>query len=327
MKLIVQIPCYNEAKTLPLTVKDIPRDIEGVVSVEILVIDDGSTDKTDEVAAECGAEHVLQLSNNQGLARAFAAGIDRALELGADIIVNTDADNQYFGGDIPKLIKPILEGRADIVIGDREVEKLSHFSPLKKLFQAAGSASVRYVSGTDIPDAASGFRAFSREAAMRLNVVSQFTYTLETIIQAGKKRMAVAHLPVRTNEPLRKSRLFSSTGQYLKSSLATILRVYTMYEPLKVFSYLGIALFGAGFLIGLRFVYYFIAGGSRGHVQSLILAAVLLIVGFQLVMMGIVADLIASNRKLLEDLLYRAKTHVFTGAPEDSAAPPSDPSG
>lgn len=307
MRLIVQIPCYNEAKTLPLTVKDIPRKIEGITSVEVLVIDDGSTDDTAQVAEECGVEHVIRFPKNKGLARAFAAGIDYAVNAGADIIVNTDGDNQYYGGDIPRLIQPILEGRADMVIGDREVSKLPLFSPLKKFLQLLGSASVRYVSQTDVPDATSGFRAFSREAAMRLNVVSEFTYTLETIIQAGKMNMAIEHLPVRTNRRLRESRLFSTKGQYIKRSLGTIIRTYTMYEPLKVFSYVGALVFGAGFLLGLRFLYYFFFKSPAGHVQSLILAAVLLIVGVQLVMMGILADLTGSNRKLMEEVLYRLK--------------------
>ena len=306
-KLIIQIPCLNEAETLPGTLRDIPRNIPGVDVVEILVIDDGSRDGTSEVARRNGVEHVLRFAHRRGLAKTFAAGMDAALKLGADIIVNTDGDNQYAGGDIPLLIGPLLKGEADIVIGDRNVRDLDSMSPLKKRLQAVGSWVVRQVSDTSVPDTTSGFRAYTREAALRLTIVSEFTYTLESIIQAGKKRIAIAHVPVSTNPRTRKSRLFSSIWTYIKASAATIVRIYAMYEPLKVFGSIGLTVFLLGVAITARFVYYFLAGYGQGHVQSLIVSAVLMIVGFQIALIGLLADVISGNRKLIEDVLYRVR--------------------
>jgi len=307
MKLIVQIPCLNEEEALPLTVRDIPRIIEGIDKVEILVIDDGSTDRTSEVARELGINHVIRFSSTQGLARAFMAGLDASLKQGADIIVNTDADNQYQGEDIAALIKPIVEGRADIVVGNRVTDIIEHFSAAKKILQKAGSWVVRKVSGTQIPDATCGFRAYSREAALKINVISEFTYTLETIIQAGKKNIAIDHVTIRTNQPLRKSRLYSNTMSYIKRSISTIFRIYAMYEPLKTFFYIGGLVFSAGIMLSLRFLYFYFSRSGAGHVQSLILAAILIIIGFQIIIIGLVADLISGNRRLIEDNLYRLK--------------------
>ena len=307
MKLIIQIPCLNEELTLPETLKDLPKSIDGIDDIEVLVIDDGSTDRTVEVAKEHGVHHVLSLTNNKGLAKAFFYGINHALHLGADIVVNTDADNQYFGGDISKLIQPILDKRADIVIGDRQVETIPHFSPLKILLQKLGSWTVRQLSGTTVPDATSGFRAYSKEAALQMNVISDFTYTVETIISAGKKNIAIEHTPVRTNKKLRESRLFPSIQVYLRRSLVTMLKVYSMYRPLKLFTIAGGTTFLVGFMIGCRYLFFFFQGQTEGHIQSLILSAIMLIVGFQIIMMGIVAELIAINRQLLEDIQLRIK--------------------
>jgi glycosyltransferase involved in cell wall biosynthesis len=306
MKLIVQIPCLNEEAALPQTLKSIPRTIAGIDAVEVLIIDDGSTDRTAEVARTHGADHVVRFTNTKGLAHGFMAGLDACLRLGADVIVNTDADNQYPGHEIPRLIAPILSGEADMVVGDRSVTEVAHFSWTKKRLQTLGSWVVRKVSGTGVPDTTSGFRALTREAALRINIVSEFTYTLESIIQAGKKKLAVAHLPVETRET-RPSRLFGSTWEYVKRSGATILRIYAMYEPFKVFVLLGTALLMAGTVLGLRYAYFWWIGEVRGHVQSAVLTVLLLILGFQTLQWGIMADLIASNRKLIEDVLYRVR--------------------
>ena len=317
MKLIVQIPCFNEEETLPITVKDIPRNIKGIDKVEVLVIDDGSTDRTSEVAKELGVEHIVRFNKNKGLAKAFSTGLDACLKLGADIIVNTDADNQYKGEDIPKLIKPILEGKADIVVGDRQIDTIKDFSFMKKKLQKIGSLVVRHVSGTDIPDATSGFRAFSREAALNINVLSPFTYTLETIIEAGNKGMVIIGVPIRTNPKCRESRLYKNIGQYIVRSIITIIRIYTMYQPLKTFFYVGGLVFFAGFLLGLRFLYFYLIGNGAGHIQSLILAAVLLIAGFMIIMIGLVADIVSFNRKMVEDVLCRIKKmEVFSKGTE-----------
>jgi glycosyltransferase involved in cell wall biosynthesis len=307
VKLIVQIPCFNEEKTLPITLREIPRRFTGIDEVEILVVDDGSTDRTVEVARREGVDHIVRLTNHKGLAEGFTAGLDASLRLGADIIVNTDGDNQYRGKDIQKLIDPIITGEADIVIGDRNIKEIEDFSFVKKQLQTVGSWVVRQLSGTQIPDVTSGFRAFSREAALRLNVISRFSYTLETVIQAGKKNIALTHVPIGTNKQFRPSRLFSSIPSYVKKSVATIARIYALYEPLKIFLTIGASIFGVGFLISVRFLYFYFRNQGGGHVQSLILSAVLMIVGFQVVMIGLLADIISANRRLLEDTLYRVK--------------------
>jgi glycosyltransferase involved in cell wall biosynthesis len=311
VKLFVQIPCLNEEETLPSVIHDIPRYIQGIDEVKILVIDDGSHDRTAQVAYMEGADYVLHLPYTQGLARAFSAGINRCLELGADIIVNTDGDHQYEGKDIPKLIQPILEGRADIVIGNRQVRTLVHFSIFKKTLQKLGSRTVGLLSSIRVPDATSGFRAYSREAALRLNVFSKFTYTLETIIQAGKNQIAVAHVPIQANGPRRQSRLFTNIPTYVKRSIATILRVYALYEPLRTLFYLGGIVLSIGMVGVLRFLVFWLIGDGNGHVQSLIISAVLVILGFQVWVVAIVADLISVNRRLSEEILYTLKKHML----------------
>ncbi|SMF32033.1 Glycosyltransferase involved in cell wall bisynthesis [Paenibacillus barengoltzii] len=307
MKLIIQIPCLNEESTLPLTIRDIPRKIEGLSKVEILIIDDGSTDRTVDIAKQLGVDHIVRFPKNKGLAEAFKAGIDASLKLGADIIVNTDADNQYKGSDIPKLIAPILRGEYDMIVGDRKTDNIPHFSRTKKFFQRFGSSVVRKLSQTDVPDTTSGFRAYSRDAALRLNIVSEFTYTLETIIQAGHKKLAVGHVEIGTNGKLRESRLFKGITNYMRRSAKTIIRIYTMYRPMKVFVLAGAFSLIIGLLLGLRFLYFLASGSGNGHIQSLILAAVLMIIGFQLGTLGLIADLISNNRKLLEEALYRVR--------------------
>jgi glycosyltransferase involved in cell wall biosynthesis len=306
-KLIIQIPCYNEEATLGVTLSELPRQIPGVDVVEWLIINDGSIDRTVDVARACGVDHIVSFDRNQGLAKVFMAGIEAALKAGADIIVNTDADNQYCAEDIPKLIQPILDRQAEIVIGARPIKDIKHFSPVKKFLQKLGSWAVRVASKTDIPDAPSGFRAFSREAALRINVFNEYTYTLETIIQAGQRGMAIAHVPIRTNGYLRPSRLVKSISSYVQRSLITIVRIFVTYQPLQFFMALGSIPFGLGTLLCLRWLVLFFMGTSRAHVPSLVAAAVLILIGFQLWMFGLIADVMSVNRKMLEDIQLRLR--------------------
>jgi glycosyltransferase involved in cell wall biosynthesis len=306
-KLIIQIPCYNEEETLAVTLAPLPRQLPGVDCIEWLIIDDGSKDGTVEVAEQCGVDHIVRLSHNQGLARAFIAGLEASLQAGADIIVNTDADNQYSADDIPKLIEPILNGKAEIVIGARPIEQIEHFSASKKLLQRLGSRVVRLASNTDVIDAPSGFRAMSRNAAMRLNVFNDYTYTLETIIQAGQNGLTVVSVPIRTNGYLRPSRLVKGIPSYLKRSLFTILRIFMTYQPLKFFLWLGSVPFAIGFLLGVRWLWLYLGGTPRTHVPSLILASLLMLIGVQLGVLGLVADLLSVNRKMLEDVQLRMR--------------------
>jgi glycosyltransferase involved in cell wall biosynthesis len=308
MKVIIQIPCFDEEATLPATLADLPRAIEGIDSVEWLVIDDGSSDRTVEVAREHGVDHIVRLTNNRGLAAAFQAGLDASLKLGADIVVNTDADNQYQGGEIPKLVTPILAGEADMVIGDRETDQIEHFSPLKKRLQRLGSAVVRRASGTDVPDTTSGFRAYNREAALQMQVLSKFTYTLESIIQAGKMLVAVDHVPIRTNEQTRESRLFPSMWAYVRRNTVSIFRIYTLYEPLRVFLFAALITALIGAVIWLRFLYFFFFADEQGqHIQSLILGSTLFIVAVQFVALGVIGDILAGTRLLQQRALERLR--------------------
>lgn len=307
MKLIIQIPCYNEAETLEIALNELPKQIEGIDEIEYLIINDGSSDNTVEIAKAWGVHYVVNFKCNKGLAKGFLAGVDACLKAGADIIVNTDADNQYCGADIEKLVYPILEGRADIVIGERPIDQTEHFSWKKKKFQHLGSWVVRVASKTNIPDAPSGFRAYSRDAALHMNVVNEYTYTLETIIQAGRDKIAMTSVPIRTNIELRESRLFSSMWGYIKRSASVIIRSFMMYKPLKFFFLIGISVFGCGFILGLRYLYFLFIFGDSGHVQSLILAAVFMMMGFQTMITGLVADIIAANRKILEDIQFRMR--------------------
>ncbi|MEE1306043.1 MAG: glycosyltransferase family 2 protein [Agathobacter sp.] len=302
MKLIIQIPCYNEAETLEIALNDLPKHIDGIDEIEYLIINDGSADNTVEVAKNWGVHYVVNFRKNKGLAKGFMAGLDACLRNGADIIVNTDADNQYCGEDIEKLVRPIIEGKTDIVIGERPIDQTAHFSPLKKKLQHFGSWVVRKASKSSIPDAPSGFRAYSREAAMQLNVTNEYTYTLETIVQAGRNRIPMDSVPIRTNAELRPSRLFSSMMGYVKRSMLTIIRAYIMYKPLKFFTIVGSIPFLGGVILGIRYLVYMFMGSAAGHIQSLILAAVLLMMGFMTYIIGLQADTIAANRKLLEDM-------------------------
>lgn len=313
-KLIIQIPCYNEEFTLKTTLAALPRYLPGIDCIEWLVIDDGSKDRTVEVAKANGVNHIVQFPTNQGLAKAFMAGLEASLKAGADIIVNTDADNQYCADDIPKLIQPILLGKAEIVVGARPIWKTKHFSSTKKLLQKLGSLVVRLASKTNIPDAPSGFRAFSREAALQLNVFNNYTYTLETIIQAGQKGMAITSVPIRTNPDLRPSRLVRSTPAYVVRSVLTILRIFMLYKPLRFFLLLGSVPFSLGVILGVRWLLFFWAGSERTRVPSLILTAILILIGFQLWMFGLVADLMSANRRLVEEIQLRMRRLDAEGA-------------
>jgi len=306
-KLIIQIPCFNEAGTLAITLAELPRSVPGFDSVEWLIIDDGSQDDTVRVALENGVDHVVRHKQNQGLANAFMTGITACLQKGADVIVNTDADNQYCAADIPKLTAPVLSGEADMVVGARPIKDIEHFSPAKKVLQKLGSWAVRITSDTEVADAPSGFRAISRTAAQRLAIFNEYTYTLETLIQAGQRHMLVRSVPIRVNGELRPSRLIKSIPSYIRRSIITIIRIFVIYRPFRFFGTIAALLFGAGFLVGLRFMYYFISGSGTGHIQSLILASVLLTMGFQTFMVAFLADLLAANRSLLEDVRFMQK--------------------
>jgi glycosyltransferase involved in cell wall biosynthesis len=325
MKLIIQIPCFNEAATLPATLADLPRAVPGFDAVETLVIDDGSRDGTAEVARAHGVTHLVRFPANRGLAATFRAGLDAALAHGADVIVNTDGDNQYPGAAIAELVRPIVEGRADVTIGVRDMDAIAEFSPLKKRLQRFGSRVVRRFSGLEIADATSGFRAFSRRAAARLNVLSRYTYTLETLIQAGRQNLAVVDVPIRANAATRASRLIRSNTRYVFRSAITIVRMFLIYEPLRALGTVAALLLGAAGLIGLRFVYFYWTAGGHGHVQSLILAAILAIIGFQTGVLGVLADLTAANRRLLEDLLTRTREQRLDIAGGDAGAPSKSP--
>jgi glycosyltransferase involved in cell wall biosynthesis len=331
MKLIIQIPCLNEEETLPETVADLPTEIPGVDTIEVLVIDDGSTDRTAEVARSLGIDHVIRHQDNLGLAAAFQTGLNASIQAGADIIVNTDADNQYPGGSIPDLIRPVLDGTADMVIGDRQPSEIEHFSFQKKLLQKIGSAVVSYVSGTSVPDAPSGFRAISREAALRLNVQTSFSYTLETVIQAGRKNLVVGHVPIVTNPDLRESRLMRSNFHYVRRSMATIMRLFVLYEPLKTFVYLGLPFFLLGIVLWGRFLVLLIAGeATRGsNVQSIVVGAVAIMMALLLWSLGLVGELLATNRRLSEESLYYAKRTAYSlnhpGSPSPRQSPEREP--
>jgi glycosyltransferase involved in cell wall biosynthesis len=305
MKLIIQIPCLNEAKSLPITLKDLPRKVKGFKKVEWLIIDDGSTDETSKVAKSLGVDHIVRFTRTKGLAKGFMAGIEASLQLGADVIINTDADNQYSAKNIPDLLKPILDKKADIVIGSRPINNIEHFSLIKKLLQRLGSWVVRISSGTSIEDAPSGFRAMTRDAALRLNVFNSYTYTLETIIQAGQKNMVVVTVPIQVNKDMRPSRLLKSIPAYIQKSVSTIIRIFIVYRPFRFFMSIGLSLLAIGILIGIRFLFlkYFNHNG-QGHIQSLILASILIGIGFQTTMIAFIADLIGVNRKLLEEIQY-----------------------
>lgn len=307
MKLIIQIPCLNEEESLPKTLEALPKHIDGVDIIETLVINDGSTDRTVEVAKQCGVNHIISFTKRRGLAQAFGAGLDAALKANADIIVNTDADGQYKGEDIPRLIKPILDKEADIVVGNRDIENIRQFSWIKKRLQRIGSSVVRQLANSNVIDATTGFRAYDREAALQLNIISNYTYTLESIIQAENKDLAVGNITVSTNEVRRRSRLFKTIPEYIKRSIITIIRIYSMFNPFHLFTTFGMATIAVGVLIGCRFIFYYMLGAGSGKIQSLILAAALLVIGFQILIVGLLADLISANRRLIEDALLRVK--------------------
>ena len=307
MKLIVQIPCYNEAGTLAETYADIPKEIPGIDVIEVLIVDDGSTDGTSEVAAELGIQHIIRNKNNKGLARTFRIALEESIQRGADIIVNTDGDNQYNGADIAKLVQPILAGEADIVVGDRQTHKIEHFSKFKKLLQFFGSAVVRRLSGTDVPDTVSGFRAISREAAIKTNIVSPFSYTIETIIQAGKKHLAITSVPIGTNPKTRDSRLFTSIPKFIQRQLSAMVRMYAMYQPMRFFFYIGLVMGTIGTIPVIRFLFNYFIGEGQGHIQSLVLGGTFLLMGFLAFLVGLLSDLMSHNRQLLEITLEKTR--------------------
>lgn len=315
MKLIIQIPCYNEEENLPQALADLPKEVEGFDQVEWLVIDDGCRDNTVEVAKQHGVHHFVHFTQNKGLAKGFIAGLEACLRLGADVIVNTDADNQYNGSDIQKLVKPILAGEAEVVVGSRPIDDIEHFSPIKKSLQKLGSFVVRFVSKTKVKDVTSGFRAISRDAAMMLNVFNEYTYTLETIIQSGQKNIGITSVPIRTNPFVRPSRLMSSTFSYIKKSITTILRIFVVYKPFRFFLTIGTTILTCGLLTGFRFLYYYATGSGDGHIQSLILASILIGLGVQVILVAFLSDLLAVNRRLLEDIQYRLKTKQYNDPP------------
>jgi glycosyltransferase involved in cell wall biosynthesis len=328
MKLIIQIPCLNEEETLPVTLRDLPREVAGFDHVEWLVIDDGSTDRTIEVAREHGVDHIVRLTNNKGLASGFQAGLDASLKLGADVVVNTDADNQYDARDIPQLVAPILAGNADMVVGDRQVMTIEHFSPVKKSLQRLGSWVVRRASSTSVPDTTSGFRAYNREAAVALQVVSKFTYTLETIIQAGKLLVAVDHVPIRTNEKLRESRLFPSMWSYVRRNGLSIFRIYTMYEPLRVFMTAAAVMAMVALVVFGRFAFYYVQGDGGGHVQSLIFGAVLFNAAMLLGALGVIGDLLSGQRTMIQRTFERVRRiELELGVPPSHYEPGAHPTG
>jgi glycosyltransferase involved in cell wall biosynthesis len=314
VKLIIQIPCYNEEKTLPVTLNNLPKKLESIDEIEYLIIDDGSLDNTVDTALKNGVKHVVKFPKHRGLAKAFMAGIENCINLGADIIVNIDADNQYCSDDIEKLIKPIIDKKADVVIGARPITEIAHFSFTKKILQKIGSMIVRVISGTSIPDAPSGFRAISREASYHINVFSNFTYTLETIIQAGQRDISIISVPIRVNEQLRPSRLIKSIPQYINRSIITIFRIFMIYQPLRFFLMIGSIFFASGVALGIRFIYFLAIGNGMGHIQSLILTAILLITGFLFAILGLIGDLISINRKLLEDIQYNIRKSKYNNS-------------
>ncbi|MTI53323.1 glycosyltransferase family 2 protein [Geosporobacter ferrireducens] len=314
MKLVIQIPCYNEEESLPITLKVLPKEIDGIDEIEVLIVDDGSVDRTIEVAKEYGIKHFVRFTKNKGLAKGFMAGVDAALKLGADIIVNTDADNQYCAEDIERLVRPILDKECDVVIGDRQTDGIEHFSFIKKKLQKLGSWVVRKISSTDVIDTTSGFRAYSRDAAMRLNVVSEFTYTLETIIQSGYSNISIKSVPVRTNNKLRESRLFKGIWNYVYKSVITMIRIFSFYKPLRFFVALGSIFIIIGIGIGIRFltlVYILKQTVGRTYLPSLILGTSLIIIGALVYVIGFLGDIIAANRKLNEEILYRIRKLEF----------------
>jgi glycosyltransferase involved in cell wall biosynthesis len=307
LKLIIQIPCYNEAQTLPITLKDLPKQIDGIDIIETLIIDDGSTDDTVKIAKQYGVNHIVRHTKNFGLAKAFMTGIHSSLSFGADIIVNTDADNQYNGEDIKKLVEPILKGQTEIVVGARPINNIESFSAIKKVLQKIGSWAVRLLSGTNIPDAPSGFRAFSRDAAFQLNVFNKYTYTLETLIQAGIKDIPIVSVPIRVNKELRPSKLIKSIPRYINRSVITIMRIFIIYKPLRFFGFISLLSILLGFILGVRYLYFFSIGNGSGHIQSLIIMMVLLILGFLLMVIGFLGDAISVNRKILEDIQHNMR--------------------